>query len=752
MAKGSLTFERGEGSRDYLDTSYKSGQNFRFYLLVAMLACFVCLAVGFVIGWFAHPAKSQNHTSDIPTTTGKILSGLSRDKIKEYHKFLTNKPRLTATDGEFEAVDYIVAQMSSHGLDSVKVKSYDVLMSYPNSSNPNKVQVLSGGTVLFQSQPYEKGLSGEDNSKIVPPYNSFAPAGQAQGKIIYVNYGRIEDFLFLRDNLSVDFTNTLVIARYGRVFRGDKLKNAWKFNASGLILFTDPADFNADNSSKTYPDSWWMPPSGLQRGTVGGDGDYLTPFYPATDYAYRLDVSEVDLPKIPCQPIGYGDAYHILSRMGGRKAPTAWQGGLNFTYHIGPDMDDPLTEVRLEVNNYVKIRPVKNIIATIKGSLEPDRYVILGNHHDTWVYGAIDPLSGSAAALEISRVFGNMLKTGWRPRRTIVICSWSGEEEGLLGSTEWVEDHMKVLYERAVAYLNVDYTVDFTYALAIGTSPLLQDSIFEATKKIPNPTPSNSEKTLYDIWKKHLPADKSNPDTEPEVYYSLGSGSDMATFYQRAGVPSTDMYYTYDQNRWPILSYPLYHSAYETYHMYSAYIDPSYNYTLAMAQLWAILACDIAEANILPFNAKRYSTAIEKFVTEKEELFGQSWKLNNVNLKSLKSAAKNFSQATAKFHEMIKDLDSPSELKVRQINDRLMNLERAFIDPEGLPGRRIYKHVVFAPSKYDSYSDNSFPGIVDTMVDIEQNNLDKWDLLKQQVFVATHSVAMATNTLDDVGL
>ncbi|KAL3881662.1 hypothetical protein ACJMK2_028072 [Sinanodonta woodiana] len=704
----------------------------RTIFVVVFVTGLVCIGIGFIIGWFSR--GSTIHNSDTKAD-------------RNY----TSKQRLAGTDNVKELVQHIAQQWRDHGLDKVEITPYDILMSYPNTTKQNRVEiVVSGGSPVFTAALVEKPLDADGNqSDIIPPYNSFAPAGVAEGDLVYVNYGRIEDFMYL-NNLSIDITNKIVIARYGKIFRGDKVLNAQRFNASGVILYSDPADVNTNGTSDTYPNSWWMPETGLQRGTVGGDGDLLTPFYPAREYAYRLAMDKISIAvKIPSQPIGYGDALHFLSDLSGDVVPNDWKGGLNITYKIGPGFVNKTRKAKLTVNNYLKVVTVENVIGIITGEVEPDRYVLLGNHHDAWVFGAIDPLSGTATLTEITRVMGKMKQSGIRPKRTIVFCTWGGEEVGLIGSTEWVEEYMKVLYERAVAYLNVDWAVESINNLAAGASPLLQDPLYQAAKIVPNPDSSSPYKTLYDIWNQKNPGDGTG---EPSVYYSLGSGSDMATFYQRAGVPSIDMYYTFDHKQWNILYYPLYHSAYETFHMFTSFIDPSFNYMLTMGRLWGVLAWKLADETLLSYDVRRYPKAISDFIATLKTQFGPLWQANNVNIGALESASANFTLAAKNFYDRLQSVDKKNPLAVRMANDKMMQLERVFIDPEGLPGRPIYKHVMFAPSKFDSYKDNSFPGIVDTMFEIQNNNASSWDLLKQQVYVATYTIQSAANSLDPIGL
>ncbi|KAL3881668.1 hypothetical protein ACJMK2_028078 [Sinanodonta woodiana] len=670
-----------------------------------------CLLLGVIIGCFFYHrteplASYLLHQQMMDQSLQRIMYDLNKENIRAHLKAYTSKQRLAGTEEVKELVRLISQQWRDNGLDKVMVTPYDVLLSYPNISNPNK------------------------------------------GDLVYVNYGRLEDFQYLKYNLSIDLTNKIVIARYGKMYRGDKVLNAQHFNCSGIILYRDPADCNLGKLEDSYPNSWWMPDTGVQQGSIGTDGDFLTPLYPAKDYAHRLDMNKVVKIKIPCQPISYGDALHFLRELGGVDAPEEWQGNLPMRYKIGSGFSNKSKKVRLTVNNYLKVETVENVIGIITGNVEPDRYVLLGNHHDAWAFGAIDPLSGTAALTEITRVIGNMKREGIRPRRTIIFCTWGGEEVGLLGSTEWVEEYMKVLYERAVAYINVDYAVDYIDTLVAGTSPLLHDPLYHAAKMVPNPDPTSSYKTLYDIWNKVTPG---NGTGEPSVYYSLGASSDMATFYQRAGVPSVDMWYTFDRKRWDLLSFPLYHSAYETFHMYETFIDPSFNYTLGLARLWGVMSWKIADETVFSFDVRRYAKAISDFLKLLKIQYGTEWRKHNINIAALEFASMNLTTAAQKFHEHVQMIDRENPLTVRMANDKMIQLERAFIDPEGLPGRPFYKHVMFAPSKFDSYKDNTFPGIVDAMYEIQYNNANIWDELKQQVYVSTYTIQSAANTLDPIG-
>lgn len=752
--------------RTYEKTMFNKGNTGKRnrFLVIGLVILLVALffVAGFLIGWYT---STRQGASTSPASSADsfdyvrfIADNLDRDRIRAALKDYSSEPRLAGTAKDLELALQIERQWKDNGLDEVHLSTYDVLLNYPNSSLPNVIQLINTTSqeVLFESHKYEVPLrESENNSNLVPPFNSYSPAGNVTGKMVYVNYGSNDDFVRL-SNLSISVNGCIAIVRYGNIYRGDKVKNAQKFGAIAVILYSDPSDYNLDeNVNNTYPNSWWLPPSGIERGTVVDDGIGDTPLYPGTSYANRLSGSKLKqlLPKIPVQPIGYNDAEKLLRRLAGPKVPPGWQGTLPFDYHIGPNLTDDALAVRVTVNNYNDVRPVHNVIGYITGSEEPDRYVLMGNHHDTWTFGAMDPLSGTAAITELTRVFGLMLKAGYRPKRTIVFCSWDAEEYNLHGSTEWVEDHLKLLLQRAIAYLNLDYPALSNYTLAVGTSPLLQDVLYSAAKKIPSTVPTLWT-NFYDQWLARPNVKNHSTALEPHIVYSLGSVSDMATFYQRAGVPSVDMWFTYDEGNSNAAGYPLYHTSYDTFFAYDNFVDPGFTATGVITQMLGVMACELAWSDILPMNVKRYSAAISNFYDSLAKQFEKRWREKAVNIDGFRSAVLNFTAATQIFQDSLdknRDTIRKSPLAARRVNDQLIFLERAFLDSEGLPGRPAQKHVVFAPSLFDLYVDNSFPGIVDTMTEIDMGE-DKWEQLKQQVYIATYIVQSAASTLQNVGL
>ena len=355
---------------------------------------------------------------------------------------------------------------------------------------------------------------------------------------MYVNYGRIEDVQRLRE-LNVDLTGKIAISRYGRIFRGNKVKNCQDAGAIGVIMFSDPADVApyGTDPKDVYPNTMFLPPSGIQRGTAFplGGGEPLSPGWPSVEGSYRNPINDTEFPKIPSQPIGYGDAKELLAVMGGDNVPDEWRGQIpNTTYKLGPgfDQDHQGWKVNLVVNNYLKDTKSDNIIGVIQGSEEPDRYVIIGNHRDAWGYGAIDPGSGTAALMEIAKTLGEKLKAGWRPRRTIILASWTAEESGLFGSSEWVTEKVHKLRSRAVSYLNMDICVSGDF-LAGFASTLLKEVFKNAMRST-----EKDGQSYYDYLQAYYQSE-SPPKDLADTIGALGSGSDQDSFAFFAGVPST---------------------------------------------------------------------------------------------------------------------------------------------------------------------------------------------------------------------
>ncbi|CAH1262395.1 NAALAD2 [Branchiostoma lanceolatum] len=724
----------------------------RPFLLLGTGCALFGLVLGIIIGYFAIPKRATPWSAALtregdPSIAARLQREVTPDNIRENLRELTARPHIAGKEMDLGVAQLLRDRWLEYGFDSARLVPYDVLLAYP-SRDPNRLSRVSllesDGTVVVESQQQE---AGADDPEAEPPFNAYSGSGEVQGDLVYVNFARAEDFQTLVRDLGVDVTGKVCIARYGKIFRGDKVNQAGQFGCAGLILYSDPEQCVAPGMA-VWPDGWMMPSTGVQRGTVKGtNGDVLTPFYPANEYAYRLPEQDAGLPTIPVHPISYGVAVEILRNMAGPEAPLDWQGGLDITYHLGPGYTGPANSrtVRLVVNQDREVRTTYNVIGTIRGAVEPDRYVIVGNHHDAWVYGGVDPSSGTAVLLELARAMGKLKREGWRPRRTVVFGSWGAEEEGLIGSGEFVEDYIRSLQERTVAYLNCDAAAGGNFSLSVAASPLLHRMIREASKKVPDP--HEPSKKLYDTWRMKRPEEEGNPDTRPKIN-KLGAGSDHAPFFQHAGIASSDMLSDIDPAL-GVTSYPLYHSAYETFDLQDRFIDPGWTVHQAVGRLWGEMAVTLADALVLPLDVRDYAAALQQMMDELRQEHGSRLSAQNIGLEHLESAIANFTRATTNFHQTVGSVDKSNPLTVRAVNDRLMKLEGAFIDPLGLPDRPWFRHVAFAPSSVNTYAGQSFPGLADALFDIDNaaDQAARWEVVKKQLAVTTFTVQSAANTL-----
>ncbi|XP_069825765.1 N-acetylated-alpha-linked acidic dipeptidase 2-like [Dendropsophus ebraccatus] len=731
----------------------------RTCVVIAMSLAVVFL-LGMLVGWLIRPSHLLD---DVKYKTrnlkNELLSELKAENIRKYLRDFTESPHLSGTEQNLLLAKKIQDQWKDFGLDKVELVHYDVLLSYPNETSPNYISIIDErGTEIFNTSLSEPPPEGYENfTNIVPPYNAFSAKGEPEGNLVYVNYARTEDFFFLERNLSINCTGKIVIARYGKIFRGNKVKNAILAGAKGIILYSDPADYCAPGV-KPYPDGWNLPGGAAQRGNVlnlNGAGDPLTPGYPAKDFMYRYKADEgVGLPSIPVHPIGYHDAEQILRFMGGPASPASWKGNLNVSYNIGPGFsgDSSTRQVRMHVYTNNEVTRIYDVIGTIRGAVEPDRYIILGGHRDSWVFGGIDPTTGAAVLQEVARSFGAKLRQGWRPRRTIIFASWDAEEFGLLGSTEWAEENAKILQERGVAYINSDSSIEGNYTLRIDCTPLMYGLVYNVTKQIASPDEGFEGRSLYESW---LQKDPSPQNKDQPRINKLGSGSDFEAFFQRLGIAAGRARYTKNQKTDKYSNYPVYHTVYETFELVERFYDPSFKKQLSVAQVRASLVYELADSTIIPFNALDYGTELKNYADSLSSLAKkhiEQMETYNVTFDYLYDAIKNFIQFATRLHQRIRGVDLDNPLAVRILNDQLMFAERAFTDPLGLPGRPFYRHVIFAPSSHNKYAGESFPGIYDALFDIESKEDQRaaWDEVKRQIAIATFTVQAAAETLKEV--
>uniref|UniRef100_A0A8C6IT37 Glutamate carboxypeptidase 2 n=1 Tax=Melopsittacus undulatus TaxID=13146 RepID=A0A8C6IT37_MELUD len=673
-----------------------------------LLWWFYCCILVCCTGWFAKPTEKKTPVSPHEHMKAAFMAEMKAENIKQFLYNFTQVPHLAGTKENLHLAQQIQAEWKEFGLDSVQLVHYDVLLSYPDDTKPNYISIIDEhGNEIFNTSLSEPPPPGYEAVKdVVPPYSAFSAQGMPEGELVYVNYGRTEDFFKIEREMGINCTGKIVIARYGKIFRGNKVKNAELAGAKGVILYSDPADYCAPGTDP-YPNGWNLPGGGAQRGNIlnlNGAGDPLTPGYPAKEYTYRLDKAHgVGLPKIPVHPIGYDDAETLLRK------------------------------VKMHIHNNNEVRRIYNVIGIIKGTVEPDRYVILGGHRDSWVFGGIDPQSGAAVVHEIVRSFGKLKRKGWRPRRTVIFASWDAEEFGLFGSTEWAEENAKVLQARGVAYINADSSIEGNYTLRVDCTPLMYRLVYSLTKEV-------IPRVIFSILL--FLVNRIN---------KLGSGNDFEVFFQRLGIASGRARYSKNWVK-KYSSYPVYHSVYETYEIVEKFYDPTFKNHLTVAQVRGGLVFELANSAVLPFDCRDYASALSNYAhiiynlsrNHEEELATY-----NVSFDALFSAVKNFTEVAASFHERLQQIDSNNPLAVRSLNDQLMFLERAFIDPLGLPGRPFYRHIIFAPSSHNKYAGESFPGIYDAMFDIESkaDQREAWEEVKRQISIAAFTVqASSRNT------
>ena len=617
------------------------------------------------------------------------------DSAREHLRRLTAEPHLAGTKEDYATAVYVRDQMRSYGLEA-DLKEYQVWLNYPKTDSivelvaPRRVRLSTREAVVPQDPT-------SSHPKISPLFNGYSASGDVTAPLVYANYGLPPDYEALQ-KAGVDVKGKIVLVRYGNSFRGVKAKVAQDHGAVGCLIYSDPAD-DGYMQGDVYPKGPWRPVASGQRGSVQYlfkyPGDPLTPGKPAKPGVPRLSLEEAyeDIPRIPVQPLGYDEARKLIHPLKGPVRPRGFQGGLDFAYHVGGTGD---VMVHLKTDMDYQTRTIWDVVARIDGAAEKDRWIVMGNHRDAWVFGAVDPNSGTAAMLETARGFAQLIKQGWKPRRTILLCSWDGEEYGLIGSTEWAEEYADELQQKAVAYLNVDVAVAGPN-FGASSVPSLWKLIRAATRDVKDPKTGNS---IYQEWQQRVREQRGEADdAKAEAPIAgLGSGSDFTPFLQHLGVPSTDMGFGGD--------YGVYHSALDSFYWMSHFGDPTFVYHTAAAQLWGTIAMRLADADGLPFDYTDYANQLREFFSEAVRLAKRRELDSAFDEKAMNEALKDFAEAAAHAerdrHRAVEDPRATAKLK--RINDALIAAERAFIDERGLRGRPWYKHQIYAPGVYTGYA------------------------------------------------
>ena len=612
---------------------------------------------------------------------------------REHLRRLTLEPHVAGTKEDYDTAVYVRDQLRSYGLQA-ELKEYEVWLNYPNT--PTILELITKGRQRLNTrEAVVPGDPTSSNPKITPLFNGYSATGDVTAPVVYANYGLPDDYKELK-KAGVDVKGKIVLVRYGNSFRGVKAKVAEDNGAVGCIIYSDPED-DGYMQGDVYPKGPWRPVASGQRGSVqylfDYPGDPLTPGRPAIPGEPRLKPEEAtDLTRIPVQPIAYDVAKAILVQLKGPVRPDGFQGGLPFAYHVGGTSD---VKLRLKTDMDYKSRKIWDVVARIDGNDEKDRWVILGNHRDAWVFGAVDPNSGSSAMLEVGRGFGELLKQGWKPRRTIILCSWDAEEYGLIGSTEWAEEMAPELKDKAVAYLNLDAAVSGPH-FGAASVPSLWKVMRDATRDVKDP---KSGKSVYQEWQDR--ARESRPELERDMsearIAALGSGSDYTPFLQHLGIASTDMGFNGD--------YGVYHSAYDSFYWMDHFGDPGFKYHVAAAQLWGTLALRLADADGLPIDYTDYATQIREYFTEAMKL-ARVRKLDaSLDEKLMTTAIDDFAKEATRVEKSRQEaIRNSDRARLAKINDALVQAERQFVDQQGLRGRAWYKHQIYAPGIYTGYA------------------------------------------------
>jgi len=646
------------------------------------------------------------------------------DRARRWLAQLTEEPHVAGTPQEKKVADYVLARFKEFGLDAEMTK-YDVFLNHPKSVSLEMTAPMKMELSL-REEPYDVD---KDSSSVgmFPAFHGYGASGRAEGQIVYVNYGAPGDFERLR-SMGISVEGKVTLVRYGGPFRGLKVKESQDRGAVGVLIYSDPAD-DGYMRGDVYPDGPMRPPSAIQRGSVQflsiGPGDPSTPGAPSIAGAKRIARDQMqNVPKIPSLPISYGEAEKLLRRLGGPRVPDEWQGGLPFSYHIGPGAAAVAMDVQMDEG----LKPIYDVVARIKGSVEPDKLVVLGNHRDAWTHGAVDPNSGTAAMLELARGYGEALKSGWTPKRTIVLASWDAEEYGLVGSTEWAEEHAADLQKNAVAYLNCDVAVTGP-TLGLNGVPSLRELAIQAAKDVPEPKRGGSvgaawESAQRSSWAQRQPVELDGKDAlfEPRLQ-PLGSGSDYTAFLDNLGVPSFDFGFGGP--------YGVYHAVYDNFRWMEKYGDPDFLYHAAAARLWGLMGMRLASADVVPLRFTTYARDLQDDLDVLRRDAIRRARMNEPSSGQKPAITPDFSEIIA----ALKDLgaagaavdkaadavaSSGDAARARAMNDQLIQVERAFLNNEGLPKRPWFRHMLIAPGLTTGYAAWPFPALQQAIEERDQ--------------------------------
>lgn len=688
---------------------------------------------------------------------------LKADNLNRWMKYLSSAPHHLGSPFGKTSSEFIRDQFRIWGYEA-EIETFHVLFPTPRTRILEMTAPKKFRARLAEPGLKEDATSGQTGQLL--PYNCWSPDGDVEGELVYVNYGLPEDYEEL-ERLGIDVRGKIVIARYGKSWRGIKPKVAQEHGAIGCLLYSDPLEdgyFQGD----VYPEGPFKNDKGVQRGSVidlpVAPGDPLTPGYASTKDAARIERSDaINLLSIPVLPISHSDALPLLSALSGPVAPATWRGALPITYHIGPEASAKGEQVRIRLKlefNWDTV-PCYNVIARLPGSEYPDQWVIRGNHHDAWVNGASDPVSGMVAMMEEARAIGELVSTGWKPRRTIVYAAWDGEEPGLIGSTEWVEHHQDELRQKAVTYINSDGNA--RGFLSAAGSHTLETFMTEVARDVVDP---QTDVSVLERNKSRRVVRAANAREQLEILSTdrlplgaLGSGSDYSPFIQHLGIPALNLSYGGESSGGE------YHSTYDSYDHYVRFKDPSFEYGVALAKTAGRATLRLANADKLPFDFRSFHRTVRNYLSDVIALLDdmrESTSAENrlitenrfviaadptkefhapeqkeavpfIDFSPLQNAIASLDKASAEFADSA-DLKKIDPKIIADLNTLLYRCEQQLLTDGGLPRRPWYRHTIYSPGYYTGYGVKTLPGVREA---IEQRN---WDEARGQIEIASKAI------------
>ena len=676
-------------------------------------------------------------------------------------RWLTSAPHMAGTDASRRVAEYLRDQLRSYGFEADLV-TYRVWLPLPAEVKLELVEPEKK-SLATPEEPYEVDKDTSDR-RAVAGFSGYSPSGEVTAPVVYVNYGLPEDYRRLAE-LGVSVAGKIALARYGNSYRGVKARVAEGNKAAGLVIYSDPAD-DGYVAGDPYPRGPWRPMSGIQRGSIlyifQYPGDPLTPGVASTGEAQRIDPRQAQsLPRVLTLPVSPRDGAEILRRLEGPRVPREWQGGLPFTYHVGPG--PAVARIRLAMD--YQQRAIYDVVGKLRGETD-DEWVVVGNHHDAWVFGAVDPGSGTSVALETARALGELARAGWKPRRTILFCYWDAEEYGLLGSTEWVEEHAAELARKAVAYINLDAAVSGGTFGGSGT-PSLRELVREVAREVADPRTGRS---VYEVWKERVERGQGRrpvtPGSEPVAVAAagevplgaLGSGSDFTAFLHHVGIPSLDVGFGGE--------YGVYHALYDNFYWMKTFGDPSFTYHAAMARIVGILVLRLAGSDLLPFDYQAYAADIERHIAELDSLARAAWDgggpetvslvrpdglgasamgQGKLDLTAVREAAAAFTTAAARAQQALAVAPGDSRPEsLTAVNRKLVEVEQALLAPQGLAGRPWYRHTIYAPGTYTGYDAVPLPGVREAL------DRKDWETARREAASLAEALRRAAARLDAI--